>query len=221
MTEIVLHEAPHPANFLEKKILRKFWLSGESRSLCLVCQWGIQKWRRACVVVIYVTSFSSIPYCSNSEYWSQKRAQSGNIHSLIFYVRGGWQSAQLSFDYQCLYLGNKIGYFSVPIPLPIINHINNLYSAPNPSHPSSSHTSLLLYKESLSLRGKFRNFLIPLPHSYALGLLYLCHKIPTPLPSLRDVIYEWSPSSEKTASKLSFKPQTVRRLDYYDLKSAP
>ena len=31
----------------------------------------------------YVTSFSSISYQSNSEYWSQKQAQSGNIHSII------------------------------------------------------------------------------------------------------------------------------------------
>ena len=33
---------------------------------------------------VFVTSFSSISYCSNIEYWSQKQAQSGNIHSIIF-----------------------------------------------------------------------------------------------------------------------------------------
>ena len=32
---------------------------------------------------INVTSFSSILYYSNSEYWTQKHAQSGNIHSII------------------------------------------------------------------------------------------------------------------------------------------
>ena len=28
---------------------------------------------------MHVTSFSSISYCSNSEYWAQKHVQSGNI----------------------------------------------------------------------------------------------------------------------------------------------
>ena len=31
---------------------------------------------------IYVTSFLSISCLSNSEYWSQKTSQSGNIHSI-------------------------------------------------------------------------------------------------------------------------------------------
>ena len=35
---------------------------------------------------INVTSFSSIPYCSNSEYWTQKRTQSESIHSIILDV---------------------------------------------------------------------------------------------------------------------------------------
>ena len=41
---------------------------------------------------VYVTSSSSISYCSNSEYWSQKFAQSGNIHSITLDVER--QSAQ-------------------------------------------------------------------------------------------------------------------------------
>ena len=43
---------------------------------------------------INVTSFSSISYCCNSEYQTQKHAQSGNIHSIILYVHVSWQSAQ-------------------------------------------------------------------------------------------------------------------------------
>ena len=34
-------------------------------------------------VRIHVTSCSSISYWSNSEYWSQKRTQSGNIYSIL------------------------------------------------------------------------------------------------------------------------------------------
>ena len=33
--------------------------------------------------LMYVTSFSSIPYCSNSEYLTQKHTQSESIHSKI------------------------------------------------------------------------------------------------------------------------------------------
>ena len=36
--------------------------------------------------VINVTSFSRISYCSNSEYWTQKGTQNGNIHSIILDV---------------------------------------------------------------------------------------------------------------------------------------
>ena len=43
---------------------------------------------------IYVTSFSSIQYWSNSEYWPLKRTQSGNIHYVILDVHVKWQSAQ-------------------------------------------------------------------------------------------------------------------------------
>ena len=43
---------------------------------------------------IEATSFSSIPYWSNSEHWSQKLTQSGNIHSILLDVYDGWQSAQ-------------------------------------------------------------------------------------------------------------------------------
>ena len=34
----------------------------------------------------YVTSFSSISYCSNSEYWCQKCIQKHDIHSIILDV---------------------------------------------------------------------------------------------------------------------------------------
>ena len=43
---------------------------------------------------IDITSFSSIPYWSNSEYWPQKQSQSGNIHSITLDVHVSWQSAQ-------------------------------------------------------------------------------------------------------------------------------
>ena len=46
---------------------------------------------------INVTSFSSIPYWRNSEYWTQKRTQSGNIHSIILDVHVAKQSAQNIF----------------------------------------------------------------------------------------------------------------------------
>ena len=32
------------------------------------------------MTTIYVTSFSSISFCSNCEYWTQKRTQSESIH---------------------------------------------------------------------------------------------------------------------------------------------
>ena len=35
---------------------------------------------------MYVTSFSSISYRSNGEYWTQKRTQSESIHSVILDV---------------------------------------------------------------------------------------------------------------------------------------
>ena len=44
--------------------------------------------------MIYVTSFSSIPYWSSSKYWPQKQSQSGNIHSIILDVHVSWQSTQ-------------------------------------------------------------------------------------------------------------------------------
>ena len=43
---------------------------------------------------LYVTRFSSISYRSNSEYWTQKGAQSGNIRSIILDVHVSWQSNQ-------------------------------------------------------------------------------------------------------------------------------
>ena len=36
--------------------------------------------------IIYVTSCYSISYCSSSEYWTQKRTQNGNFHSMILDV---------------------------------------------------------------------------------------------------------------------------------------
>ena len=50
---------------------------------------GLQSGASHCVsviLVIHVTSFSSISYCSNSEYWTQKYTQNGNIHSIILDV---------------------------------------------------------------------------------------------------------------------------------------
>ena len=47
-----------------------------------------------------VTSFSSISYCSNSEYWPQKHVQSGNIHSKILDVYVERQSAQNYIEHQ-------------------------------------------------------------------------------------------------------------------------
>ena len=41
--------------------------------------------------VIHVNSFCNISYCSNSEYWSQKPTQSGNIYSTILDVYDGQQ----------------------------------------------------------------------------------------------------------------------------------
>ena len=43
---------------------------------------------------MHVTSFSSISYCSNSEYWPQKHVQNGKIHSKMLDVYVEWQSAQ-------------------------------------------------------------------------------------------------------------------------------
>ena len=46
--------------------------------------WYVPKFKAAeAVKAIYITSSSSILYWSNSEYWTQKRIQSGNIHSII------------------------------------------------------------------------------------------------------------------------------------------
>ena len=42
---------------------------------------------------INVTRFSSIPYCSNSEFWPQTHVQNGNIHSKILDVYIERQSA--------------------------------------------------------------------------------------------------------------------------------
>ena len=47
-----------------------------------------------------------------SGYWTQKSAQSGNIHSLVLDVHVCWQSAKNLLTLRCLpdfYLGNKIG----------------------------------------------------------------------------------------------------------------
>ena len=48
---------------------------------------------------INVTSFSSISYWSNTEYWPQKHTQSGNINSIILDVHAVKQSAlKLSYN---------------------------------------------------------------------------------------------------------------------------
>ena len=68
----------------------------------VVCQGSAmvpQKCQKKCLghsiwPIIFVTSFSSILYCSNSKYWSQKQAQSENIHSIMMDVYVGWQSTQ-------------------------------------------------------------------------------------------------------------------------------
>ena len=49
-------------------------------------------------VPINVTSFSSFTE-ENSEIWSQKQIQSGNIHSIILDVHVGRQSAQTFFSF--------------------------------------------------------------------------------------------------------------------------
>ena len=51
-----------------------FWLGHGSLGLIFVLK------------LINVTIFSIIPYCSNSEYWTQKRTQSERIHSIIIDV---------------------------------------------------------------------------------------------------------------------------------------
>ena len=45
--------------------------------------------------IMYVTSFSSISHWGNSEYWTQERTQSGNIHSTISDVHAEKQSSQI------------------------------------------------------------------------------------------------------------------------------
>ena len=51
-------------------------------------------WKLCPSKFLYVTSFSSISYWSNSDYWPQKHVQSGNIHSKILDVYVERQSAQ-------------------------------------------------------------------------------------------------------------------------------
>ena len=43
------------------------------------------------ITCVYYYSFCNISYCSNSEYWSQKPTQSGNIYSTILDVYDGQQ----------------------------------------------------------------------------------------------------------------------------------
>ena len=56
---------------------------------------------------ISVTSFFSILYCSNSEYWPQKHAQCENTHSKILDVYVERQSAQkfIYLLFLCCFIG--------------------------------------------------------------------------------------------------------------------
>ena len=68
-------------------------------NLCNSHSWTNKIWSP-----IYFTSFSSISYWSNSEYWTQKCAQSGNIHSIILDVHVGWQSTHLNTIIRTIFL---------------------------------------------------------------------------------------------------------------------
>ena len=62
--------------------------STQSEPLCVLLVYLSAEWYD----IMFVTSFSSISYCSNSEYWFQKCAQSGNIHSVILDIHNGEQN---------------------------------------------------------------------------------------------------------------------------------
>ena len=58
---------------------------------------------------IYVTSFSSISYWSNSKYWPQKHIQSGNIHyftlfcqSVFFFGKQDWVKTEYQTEARSL-----------------------------------------------------------------------------------------------------------------------
>ena len=69
----------------------------------------INKRLKLLVYTMYVTSFSSSSYWSNSEYWSQKRTQSGNIQSIILDVHAVKQSALLTLVFDFYFLDYKEG----------------------------------------------------------------------------------------------------------------
>ena len=63
----------------------------------------------------HITSFSSIPYGSNSEYWPQKWSQIGNIHSIILYVMAMLVGrALLTLNHQSLYSWTRLGRNKLP-----------------------------------------------------------------------------------------------------------
>ena len=47
-----------------------------------------------------------------TQYWSQKQAQSGNIHSIIFDFHVGWQSAHYFGENQTPLMRNSITVFT-------------------------------------------------------------------------------------------------------------
>ena len=72
-------------------------------------KWTCERWLCLCAQEciptslsnINVASFSSISYGSNSEYWTQKRTQSENIHYIILDVHAVKQSrAHFIWDYK-------------------------------------------------------------------------------------------------------------------------
>ena len=69
----------------------------------------INKRLKLLVYTMYVTSFYSSSYWSNSEYWSQKRTQSGNIQSIILDVHAVKQSALLTLVFDFYFLDYKEG----------------------------------------------------------------------------------------------------------------
>ena len=79
------------AQLLRYKNLRKRWANGE---LLNFYNREIDPWRQVlsdkipifALLAMYVTNFSCISYCSNSEYWTQKCIQNESIHSTILDV---------------------------------------------------------------------------------------------------------------------------------------
>ena len=72
------------------------------------------------MLAIYVSSFSNISYLSNIEYWSQKRIQRVNIHSIKLDVYAVKQSVQsYSFNWEHQKTGKKLNSGTKLDPYPI------------------------------------------------------------------------------------------------------